>query len=168
MRENPFMVSITILSVDDGLSSKLEPGAPKSSRRFKAIESLIEANIATTVRIDPIIPFLNDNLEELMHNVAELGILHVTCSTYKVKPDNWKRFSHAFPGIAEKLEPLYYKSGKRIGGSTYLSKTLRFGLMKKAQELAQKNNLKFSCCREGFQFNSVVCDGSWVLDSKIQ
>ena len=102
-----------------------------------------------------------------MHNVAELGILHVTCSTYKAKPDNWRRLSQVFPCIVEKLETLCYKSGEKIGGSTYLSKAIRFDLMKKAQTLAQKNDLKFSCCREGFQFNSVVCYRSWVLDSKI-
>ena len=159
----PCVVSVTVLTADDGLSRKLEPGAPVSSRRLKAIETLAKAGIPTTVRIDPIIPFLNDDLNELMEAVAGLGALHVTCSTYKVKPDNWKRFSAVFPEVAEKLKPHYFIESKQIGHSTYLPRTMRFGLMKKAKESAEDHRLKFGCCREGFSLNSAVCDGSWVI-----
>lgn len=157
------VVSVTVLTADDNLSSKLEPGAPVSSRRLKAIEQLVNTGIPTTVRIDPVIPFLNDDLAGLMETVAELGVLHVTCSTYKVKPDNWKRFSAAFPEVAKKLKTHYFIEGERVGRSTYLPKTLRFDLMKKAAELAQLHKMKFGCCREGFRLNSAVCDGSWAI-----
>jgi DNA repair photolyase len=157
------VVSVTVLTVDDGLSKKLEPCAPVSSKRLEAIEQLADAGVPTTVRIDPVIPFLNDDLDALVETVADLGALHVTSSTYKVKPDNWKRFSTTFPQVAEKLKPLYFSEGERVGRSTYLPKTLRFGLMKKAKELAENCNLKFGCCREGFNLNSAVCDGSWTI-----
>jgi DNA repair photolyase len=163
LRKVPCVVSVTVLTADDGLSGKLEPGAPVSSRRLEAIEKLVEAGIPTTVRIDPIIPFLNDDLAELVETVAGLGVLHVTSSSYKVKPDNWRRFSAAFPEVAEKLKPLYFSEGKRIGRSTYLPENIRFGLMKKAKTLAEEYNLKFGCCREGFSLNSAVCDGSWAI-----
>jgi DNA repair photolyase len=163
LRKVPCVVSVTVLTADDGLSGKLEPGAPVSSRRLEAIETLVKAGIPTTVRIDPIIPFLNDDLAELVETVASLGVLHVTSSSYKVKPDNWRRFSAAFPEVAEKLKPLYFGEGERIGRSTYLPKKLRFGLMKKAKALAEERNLKFGCCREGFNLNSAVCDGSWAI-----
>ena len=158
----PCMVSFTILTADDRMSRKLEPGAPVSSRRLKAIEMLVSAGIPTTVRIDPVIPFINDDLAGLMETVADLGALHVTCSSYKIKPDNWKRFSAVFPEIAEKLNKHYFTEGEKVGRSKYLPKALRFGLMKKAKELAEENHLKFGCCREGFSLNSAVCDGSWV------
>jgi DNA repair photolyase len=164
LRKVPCVVSLTVLTVDDGLSGKLEPGAPVSSRRLEAIETLVKAGIPTTVRIDPIIPFLNDDdLAELVETVADLGVMHVTSSSYKVKPDNWRRFSAAFPEVAEKLEPLYFSEGQRIRRSTYLPKNIRFGLMKKAKTLAEEHSLKFGCCREGFNLNSAVCDGSWAI-----
>jgi DNA repair photolyase len=159
-------VSVTVLTVNDRMSRKLEPAAPVSSRRLKAIEKLVKKGIPTTVRVDPVIPFVNDDLTKIMEAVAELGALHVTCSTYKVKPDNWRRFSAVFPEVAEKLKPLYFSEGERIGGSTYLPRNLRFDLMKKASELAKKHNLKFGCCREGFSLNSAVCDGSWAIKAK--
>jgi DNA repair photolyase len=163
LQDVPCVVSVTVLTADDGLSRKLEPGAPVSSRRLKAIETLAKAGIPTTVRIDPVIPFLNDDLSELMEAVADLGALHVTCSTYKVKPDNWKRFSAVFPEVAEKLKPHYFIEGERVGRSTYLPWNMRFGLMKKAKESAEDHHLKFGCCREGFSLNSAVCDGSWAI-----
>jgi DNA repair photolyase len=163
LQDVPCVVSVTVLTADDGLSRKLEPGAPVSSRRLKAIETLAKAGIPTTVRIDPVIPFLNDDLSELMEAVADLGALHVTCSTYKVKPDNWKRFSAVFPEVAEKLKPHYFIEGERIGRSLYLPRNMRFGLMKKAKESAEDHHLKFGCCREGFSLNSAVCDGSWAI-----
>lgn len=163
LREVPCVVSVTVLSVDDGLSKKLEPGAPVSSRRLKAIEKLVVKGIPTTVRIDPIIPFLNDDMAELVEAVADLGVPHITSSSYKVKPDNWNRFSQRFPEVAEKLRPLYFENGERIGRSIYLPRHMRFSLMKKVKELAERNNLKFGCCREGFSLNSAVCDGSWAI-----
>jgi DNA repair photolyase len=161
--EVPCVVSITLLTADDRLSVELEPGAPVSSRRLKAIETLVKENIPTTVRIDPIIPLVNDDLTDLVEIVASLGVHHITCSTYKVKPDNWLRFSLRFPEVAEKLKPLYFSEGERIGRSTYLPRDMRLGLMKKVKELVEKNNLKFGCCREGFRLNSAFCDGSWAI-----
>jgi len=161
----PCVVSVTVLTADDVLSRKLEPGAPVSSRRLKAIETLATKGIPTTVRIDPVIPFLNDDLSTLMEAVTDLGVLHVTCSTYKVKPDNWRRFSAVFPEVAEKLTPHYFVEGERIGRSTYLPRNMRFSLMKKAKESAEDHGLKFGCCREGFSLNSAVCDGSWAIQN---
>ncbi|MCW4034215.1 MAG: radical SAM protein [Candidatus Bathyarchaeota archaeon] len=163
----PSVVSVTVLTKDDNLSRKLEPGAPVSSKRLTVIQTLIEAGIPTTARIDPVIPFLNDDMYELVETLADLGVMHLTCSTYKTKPDNWKRFSKSFPDISKKLSPLYFDQGERIGGSTYLPEALRFDLMKKAKELTEKRNMKFGCCRESFKLNSGVCDGSWVIRNNL-
>lgn len=163
LRRVPSVVSVSILSDDDELSMKLEPGAPVSSKRLEAIETLVKAGISVTVRIDPIIPFLNDDLVGLVEVVANLGVKHITSSTYKVKPDNWKRFSQIFPRVAEKLRRFYLEKGERVGRSTYLPIELRLNLMKRVKELAERENLKFGCCREGFHLNSAACDGSWAI-----
>jgi DNA repair photolyase len=163
LRRVPCVVSVTVLTLDDGLSRRLEPGAPVSSRRLKAVKRLVKEGIPVTVRIDPVIPFLNDDLGGLVEKVARLGVVHVTSSSYKVKPDNWRRFSQSFPEVAKKLQPLFFVEGERVGRSVYLPEKLRFSLMKKVKMLAEENNLKFGCCREGFSLNSAVCDGSWAI-----
>ena len=96
LQKVPSVVSVTIPTDDDRLSVKLEPGAPVSSRRLEAIETLVKEGIPVTVRIDPVIPFLNEDLTELVETVADLGVEHITSSSYKVKPDNWRRFSQRF------------------------------------------------------------------------
>ncbi len=167
LRELPCAVSVTVLTYDDKLSERLEPAAPVSSRRLRAIETLVKEGISTTVRIDPIIPFLNDDFAGLVEAVASLGVKHITSSTYKVKPDNWRRLTAGFPEVSERLRPLYFEKGERIGRSLYLPKNLRFSLMKEVKELAEKYNLKFGCCREGFNLNSAVCDGSWTIEKNV-
>ena len=166
LQKVPCVVSVTVLSMNDDLSEKLEPDAPPYSRRLDAIKKLREAGIPTTVRIDPIIPFLNDDLAELMEAVSNLGAMHITCSTYKVKADNWKRVSQRFPELAKKLKTLYFEDGEKIGRSLYLPSSIRFSLMSKAKKLAKENNLQFGCCREGFNLNTAVCDGSWAIETR--
>ena len=164
LKKRPSMVAVSVTTNNDDVSKKLEPNAPSSSARIKAIETLIQRGIPICVRIDPVIPLLNDNPKDLIETLASLGVKHITSSTYKVKPDNWKRFSINFPEIAEQLELLYFEKGEKISGYQYLPKEMRFNLMKKVKELTENNDMKFGTCREGLsQLNSATCDGSWLI-----
>jgi DNA repair photolyase len=148
----------------DDIARRLEPNAPSSSARIKAIETPTQKGIPVCARIDPIIPFLNDNPSNLIKTLATIGVKHITTSTYKAKRDNWKRFSATFSEIAKALETLYFEKGERIGGYHYLPREIRYRVLKELKELTEKNGMKFGTCREGLsQLNSAVCDGSWLL-----
>ncbi len=169
LRKIPSMVSLTITTRNGSIARRIEPYAPAPSKRLKAAETLIAKGIPTSVRIDPIIPFLNDDPQELVRTIASLGVKHITSSAYKVKPDNWKRFSQALPRIAEKLKPLYFDKGEKIGGYFYLPKDLRARLMQNVSFLAEKYSIKFGTCREHLScLNTATCDGSWLLDEHSQ
>lgn len=158
------MVSVTVTTDNDDTAKLIEPHAPLSSDRLEAVKTLIEKGIPVSVRVDPIIPFLNDKPESLMKTVASIGVRHVTASTCKIKSDSWKRLSTALPEIARKLEPLYFERGERTAGYTYLPLNLRIDLLKTVKDLAGKYNLQFGTCREGLaQLNTATCDGSWLL-----
>jgi DNA repair photolyase len=160
----PSTVALTITTDDDQLARVLEPNAPSPTQRLRAAQDLIRQGIPVSVRIDPIIPFVNDQPQKLIATLASIGVKHITSSTYKVKPDNWKRLSQAMPEIAEKLKPLYFQQGERVGGNTLLPKDLRFKLMKGVRDLADANGMKFGVCREGFpRLNTAACDGSWLM-----
>lgn len=105
LKRVPSMIALTITTDDDSVAKVLEPRAPSPSERLKTVEKLIRNDLSVTVRIDPVIPFLNDEPEKLVKEIASLGVKHVTSSTYKVRPENWKRFSAAIPSVAEKLRP---------------------------------------------------------------
>jgi DNA repair photolyase len=98
-----------------------------------------------------------------------MGVKHVTTSTYKAKPDNWKRLAAAMPQIAEKLAPLYFEQGEKTAGYTLLPIDLRLKLLKNIRRSAMENGIKFGVCREGLaQLNTAACDGSWLMPAKLR
>ena len=166
LKKTSSVVSLTITTVDEGLAGVIEPYAPSPSRRLKAVETLIAKGIPTTVRIDPIIPFVNDDVDGLVETLAAMGVRHITASTYKAKSDNWQRVSLALSEKAEKLRELYFERGEKIGRYTYLPRDLRFKLLKAVADVAKKYGVKFGTCREGLsQLNTATCDGSWLLST---
>jgi DNA repair photolyase len=164
LTEAPCTVALTITTEDDELAKKLEPQAPPPSERLKAIETLVHKGIPVSVRIDPIFPHVNDNPAHLIATLASIGVKHITASTYKIKRDNWQRFTAAMPSVAEKLKPLYFNKGERVGSSTLLPTDLRLKLMITVRTLVVNNGMKFGVCRENLsQLNTASCDGSWLL-----
>jgi DNA repair photolyase len=73
-------VSFTITSADDELAKKLEPGAPPSSARFAAMRRLAEAGIHTGVTMMPILPFIEDtvdNITQLIETAHQVGAVYI-------------------------------------------------------------------------------------------
>ena len=164
LSEAPATVALTVTTDNDDLAKRLEPNAPSPTERLKTVETLVSKGIPVSVRIDPIIPFVNDNPAKLVATLASMGVKHVTASTYKVKGDNWKRFSKGMPEMAEKLEPLYFTHGERANGSALLPKELRLKLLTKVKSIVVSHGIQFAVCREGLsQLNTACCDGSWLL-----
>ncbi|MFC1572738.1 radical SAM protein [Candidatus Eisenbacteria bacterium] len=58
-------VSFTITTADDDLGRKLEPGAPSVSNRFRAMKTLVAYGIPTGVVMMPVLPFIEDNEENI-------------------------------------------------------------------------------------------------------
>lgn len=147
----------------DGVYKDIEKFAPNFERRVLALKKLKEANIKVSARIDPIIPFVNDdlkNIEEII-KILKNYVDQIIVSTLKFKPDSLKRFKEKFPDLVNKILPLY---DEKIRGNLYLKKEIRKNLILKLSKLAFKYNLYFSSCREGFEeLNSNICDGSGLI-----
>jgi DNA repair photolyase len=58
-------VAFSISTEDDDLSRKVEPGAPSSSERFRAMRMLADQGIAVGTCMMPILPFLEDSAENI-------------------------------------------------------------------------------------------------------
>lgn len=157
-------VALTITTGDDHIAKLLEPEAPAPTERLKTAENLTRRGIPVSVRIDPVIPLVNDNPGKLVEMLSDIGVKHITSSTYKAKIDNWHRFESVFPQVAHKLKVQYFDKGERIGGNLLLPKGLRLELMKNIRNLADDYGLKFGVCREDLtELNTAPCDGSWLL-----
>ncbi len=156
-------VSITITSKT--LTSKLEPGAPSYERRINAIKSLYKSNIPVSVRLDPVIPGLNEKeILEILDEVAPF-VKHITASTYKAKPDSLKRLNDAFPEKRVFWEELYLKGGKKLGNAIYLKDEIRYELINPLYKKAKEYGISFATCREALKvFESPQkCDGSFLI-----
>jgi DNA repair photolyase len=165
----PCTVALTITTNDENTAKLIEPYAPSPTERLKTVETLTRKGIPVSVRIDPIIPFVNDNPEKLIVTLASMGVKHLTTSTYKAKPDNWKRLTTALPKVAEKLTPLYFEQGEKTAGYMLLTTDFRLKLLKNIRRLAMKNGMKFGVCREGLaQLNTATCDGSWLMPDRLR
>ncbi len=161
---------ITITTLDGQLASKLEPFAPSPSSRLDALASV---EVRRGARVDPIIPGLTDDpadLKELLREIRDSGAEHVVFSTYKAKPDNFKRMALSFPDLAGSWRHLYYDRGVRIGGYRYLPTRERYRLLKDLVEEAIKLGLTASVCREGFKdlLKAPSCDGTHLLPPPVE
>jgi len=164
LKRMPSVVGITVTTQKDDLSLRLEPNAPLPGRRMDAIRALQREGIPVFVRLDPIIPGINDSeIEQLVSAVASAGAMHITSSSYKARPDSWKRLSQAFSEEAGALAGLF-EGGSRIGNSRYLATEVRESMMLRVAEAASREGLTFSCCREGLAISEAgSCDGSHLL-----
>lgn len=62
---SPVLCKVTITTADDNLSSKIEPGAPVSSRRFELIHDLARRGIPAGILLMPVLPFLEDTIDNI-------------------------------------------------------------------------------------------------------
>lgn len=159
-------VTITLTTLNEELARILEPGAPKPSRRIDVLKTLAETGVNVGLRLDPIIPYVNDNdFHEVIREARYIGVKHLVSSTFKPRHDSWKRILDAFPEIREKLEELYMKNGVKIGRSMYIPRNIRFRLMEKVAVECREHGIPFATCREGLRelHTSPTCDGSHLI-----
>jgi DNA repair photolyase len=167
---NKSAVMITITTLDERLSKVIEPGAPPPSERLLALKELTKKGVPVGARVDPVIPFVNDDpaeLSQLVEKLQEVGVKHVVTSTYKAKPDSYRRIVSALPELEDKLRNIYFKGKTYVSGYYYLSLDMRMNLLRPVVNSARKLGLSYATCREGLVtkefFSARSCDGSHLL-----
>jgi len=103
-------VSFTITTADDDLASAVEPGAPLPSARYQAMRELADAGILTGVTMMPILPFLEDdpdNIRQIVRKAAENGATYIIPAFgMTLRPGSrdyyFQKLDLLFPGVKEK------------------------------------------------------------------
>ena len=168
LRNSDAAASITTTTLDDAIAGKLEPSAPRPGRRLKAVETLVNAGIPCSVRIDPIIPGINSEerqLLSLVKELAEVGVKHITASTFKAKPDSYGRLIQRFPDLEKSLRKFYWGMGERKGGARYLPLDMRLDLIRRIKWIAETHGMSFASCREELSHHDsgASCDSSHLI-----
>ena len=108
-------VSLTITTTDDALSKIIEPGAPPSSSRFRAIRQLSEAGIETRLALMPTLPFIEDsweNISAIIEEAHRCGV-KVIIPWFGMSMRNrqrdyfYDRLDESFPGLRGRYEATY-------------------------------------------------------------
>jgi DNA repair photolyase len=108
-------VSFTIITADDELGKKLEPGAPLVSARFHAMRVLAENGIYTGITMMPILPFIEDsaeNIRAIVTTAYERGASYIIPWFGMSLRDRQRAFYYAqldrlFPAMREKYQSAF-------------------------------------------------------------
>jgi DNA repair photolyase len=116
------VISFTITTADDDLSRVLEPGAPPSSARFRAMGQLSKMGLRTGVMLMPVLPFIGDSVAgvtEVIIRAAACGAGHVvpawgTTMRTGSREYFYEQLDRHFPGMRPRYERAFayrYEAG---------------------------------------------------------
>lgn len=108
-------ISFTVTTADDDLAAKVEPGAPRPSSRFAAMRVLADNGIHTGVTMMPILPFIEDNEENItaiVARAAESGASYILTWMGMTMRDRQRAYFYLqlerlFPGVRQRYEQRY-------------------------------------------------------------
>lgn len=113
-------VYVTITTLDADLARKLEPRAAAPHRRLRVLRTLAEAGIPCGVSLAPQIPFLNDDMEQVMEAAWEAGareaFYHVLRLPWEVAPLFRQWLQMHYPQRAERV---MHRIQEMRGGKDY-------------------------------------------------
>lgn len=107
---SPVLAKITVTAAEDSLCRKIEPNVAPSSERFEAIGALSEAGIFCGILMTPVLPFLEDNEENILaiiqkaHENGARFIYPAFGVTLRQNQRDYffERLDEGFPGVKEK------------------------------------------------------------------
>lgn len=122
-------ISITITTPDDSISKAIEPGAPVSSERFRAISELSKAGIYCGVTFMPVLPWITDkpgDIRKMVYWAKEAGAKYMIASMGVTLRDGQREFFYEnlqrrFPGLKEQYERAF---GRKYSASSPLADQL--------------------------------------------
>ena len=81
-RKAKAVVQMTLTTADDELCRKIEPGVCPTSRRFEVLKACRDAGIPTVVWFSPLLPFINDtveNVDGIVDYCVRAGVHAIIC-----------------------------------------------------------------------------------------
>ncbi len=172
--EGLVVVQFSIALLSDEVAKKLEPGAPPPSERLKVAEKLSDKNIPVVLRLQPLIPYLNTNTEQIERyaDIAKaVGARHVIAEVLRIASmRDLELFKYILNEeeyrklINNSLWEHFPKSSQR-----HPHKGWRIRVYTLIRDIVAKRGLNFALCREGFFYlnNAPDCCGIYLLKERV-
>lgn len=115
MEHSPVLIKMTITTIDDTLSSQIEPNVAVSSQRFQALQELSQNGIFCGILLMPVLPFLEDNQENIcgiVRQAAAVGARFIYPAFGMTMRDQQREYYYAqldrlFDGLSQKYRTTY-------------------------------------------------------------
>ncbi len=164
----PSVLAMTVTVLDATTARRLEPLASDPRERLAALGEAARLGLSVACRVDPLIPGVNDEPEDLaplLDDLAAAGVKRVICSTYKHRPDAFRRLAEVFPNQTRRIAELLDRT-RRVSGYYYLQAEFRREMLERVQALAHKRGLTISVCREKIAgVSDGICDARDLEDA---
>jgi DNA repair photolyase len=118
-KKSKCVVQMTLTTYDEDLCKIIEPNVSSTYERFETLKALHNNGIPTVVWLCPILPFINDN-EENLHGILkyciEAKVYGILCFGFGVTLRDgdreyfYKKLDEHFPGLKEKYIKTYGNS----------------------------------------------------------
>jgi DNA repair photolyase len=152
----PCVFQYTIITDDDAMAKKLEPGAPSPTQRIEAMKILADNGFPCQLRYSPVFPGIYDNPESLFKKVSEVGCKDVICEQLHI-PLNAKQKKLIDDALGFDYIEYLKKNGYPIHKETHwwkLEQDYKYQKLLEYKELAKKYNMGFTvCCEDRPQMN---------------
>lgn len=112
---SPVLCKMTVTTADDNLCKLIEPNVSVSSERFDALAKMSEAGLFTGITLMPVLPFIEDNEENILKIVRtahECGVRIIYPAFGMTLRQNqrdyyFEKLDRIFPGLSDKYRRYY-------------------------------------------------------------
>lgn len=139
------VIQMTLTTYDEELCKKVEPNVCTTKERVEVLRTLKENNIPTVVWLCPILPFINDNINNLngiLDYCIETDVKGIICFDMGLtlrdgdREYYYKQLDKLFPGLKDKYI-------KKYGNNYSLPSPNRNELMKIFRKRCKENNILY-------------------------
>jgi DNA repair photolyase len=162
-RKAKCVVEMTLTTFDENLCKILEPNVCTSRERFEALKTFRDNGIKTVVWLCPLLPFINDtieNLEGILSYCVEAGVYGILCFGMGMtlregdREYYYEMLDRHFPGVRRKYE-------KKYGNSYVISSDNGKELFAIFRETCEKNNI-VGDSGEIFEYMRTLTEKEWT------
>ena len=137
------VIQMTLTTYDEKLCKVIEPNVSTTRERFEVLKTLRDAGIPTVVWLIPILPFINDNEENILgilNYCKEAKVYGIMCfgMGLTLRDGNREYFYNELDKIFPNLKELYIR---KYGNSYVLNSDKNEELMKIFHEFCEKNDI---------------------------
>ena len=129
--------TVGLASLSEEYNRTWEPAAARPSERLFVVQRLLQSGIRVRVRIEPIIPLVNDHTEQVRELVSALVGLGLTEATVSFLPDARRLVLGNF-----QAQPI----DERAVRFQHLPEKQRLGGLRRLQRIAREHGFRLSAC----------------------